>query len=234
MSARYPAAGTASFGASLVAMRLGLRGPVLATSAACSTFAHTLVVASHLLLAGDADLVLAGAVDLILTPATVAGFANMRVLADHADPARACRPLDRARSGLVLAEGGAVFALEREEAARRRDARIRAVLLGYGITSDAGGAMDPAADGIARAVALALARAGVGAGAIDHLNLHAAGTPRGDLAEAQALHVALGDRAAGCPRRRPSRCSGTRWAPPAASRRRCSCARSRPSGCRPR
>ena len=203
VSARYPAAGSASFGASLAAIRLGLRGPVLATSAACSTFAHTLVVASQLLLAGDADLVLAGAVNLLLTPATIAGFANMRVLADHADPARACRPLDRSRSGLVLSEGGAVFALEREEAAARRDAPIRAVLLGYGITSDAGGIMAPEAEGVARAVALALARAGVDGGEIDHLSLHAAGTPLGDLAEAQALRSVLGDRVGTVPATAP-------------------------------
>jgi 3-oxoacyl-[acyl-carrier-protein] synthase II len=194
--ARYPASGSLSLAASLPAMRLGLRGPVITTAAACATFAYAVVAASHLLAAGDADLVLAGAVDTLLTPATIAGFANMRVLASDDDPARACRPLDRARRGLVMSEGGAILALERLEAATRRGAAVRAVLLGYGLTSDAAGVAAPDEAGIGRAAALALERAGVGAGEIDHLNLHAAGTPRGDLAEARALREVLGRRTA--------------------------------------
>ena len=203
VSARYPAAGSASFGASLTAIRLGLRGPVLATSAACSTFAHTLVVASHLLLAGDADLVLAGAVDLLLTPATIAGFANMRVLADHADPARACRPLDRRGAGSCCRRGAPSSPSSARRRRRGGTRRSAPCCSDMGSPATPGGIMAPEAEGVARAAALALARAGVDAGEIDHLSLHAAGTPLGDLAEAQALHRVLGDRARTVPATAP-------------------------------
>jgi 3-oxoacyl-[acyl-carrier-protein] synthase II len=203
VSAHFPAAGAPSLAASLPAMALGLRGPVLGASGACATAAFDIVSAAHLLGAGDADLVLAGAVDISLEPHIMAGFANMRALARHDDPARACRPLDRARNGLVLADGAAVLALERLDDARRRGARVRAVLRGYGLTSDAGAILAADRDGIARAVRLALARAEIGPDSIDHVNLHAAGTLQGDLAEAQGLRDALGPRACAVPATAP-------------------------------
>jgi 3-oxoacyl-[acyl-carrier-protein] synthase II len=199
VSAYYPASATVSLAASLPAMSLGLRGPTFGASGACATAVYNLVGASHLLAAGDADLVLAGAVDATVLPTAVAGFANMRGLARHAEPARASRPLDRDRNGLVLAEGCAVVALERLDAALRRGARIYGVLAGYGLTGSAGSVLAADADGIARACHLALARAGLRPEEVEHVNLHAAGTRQGDLVEAQALHDVLGERAATIP-----------------------------------
>ena len=201
--ARYPAVATLSLAASLPAMRLGLRGPVFGTSGACASFAYAVASAAQLLVAGDADLVLAGVVELVLTPAVLAGFSNMRVLSHHGDPVRACRPLDRDRSGFLMAEGGAVVCLERLADAAARDAQVRAVLLGYGLTSDAGGVLASDPDGIARAVTAALARAEVSAEEVGHLSLHAAGTALGDVAEAEGLHRALGPRAARIPATAP-------------------------------
>jgi 3-oxoacyl-[acyl-carrier-protein] synthase II len=199
VSAYYPAAGAASLTASLPAMSLGLKGPVYAVSGACATAAYDLISASHLLAAGDADLVLAGAVELGAVSPALAGFANMRSLAHHAEPARASRPLDLHRNGLVFAEGAAVLALERLELARARGARIYALLTGYGMTSDAGNVLAADADGISRACRRALERAGREPDDVDHVSLHAAGTQQGDLAEAQAVHDVFGERAATIP-----------------------------------
>jgi len=199
VSAYYPAAGTVSLVASLPAIRLGLRGPVFAVSGACATAAYNVVCALQLLEADDADLVLAGAVDLALSRATLAAFANMRALATGPDPAGACRPLDRDRCGLVFGEGAAVFALERLADARRRGAPVRAVVRGYGLSSDAGSILAADRDGIARALRSALERAEIAPSDVDHVNLHAAGTRQGDLAEAEALHEVLGEAAARIP-----------------------------------
>jgi 3-oxoacyl-[acyl-carrier-protein] synthase II len=199
VSAYYPAAGSTSLAASLPAMRLGLRGPVLGVNGACATAAHNIIVAAQLLAAGDADLMLAGAVDVMLSRAAIAGFANMRALARHPVPAKASRPLDQDRNGIVLSDGAAVLVLERLDDAKARGARTRAVLRGYGMTSDAGSILAPDAEGIERAVRIALARAELEPTAIDHVNLHAAGTRDGDAAEARALHEALGTRAARIP-----------------------------------
>ncbi len=199
VSAYYPAAGSASLAASLPAMSLGLRGPTYGVVGACATAAYGLISAANLLTVGDADLVLAGAVDAVALPTVLAGFENMRSLARHPDPARASRPLDRDRNGLVLAEGAAVLTLERLDSAIARNARIYAVLTGYGMTSDAGDVLSADAAGIERACRGALSRAGQTAASVEHVNLHAAGTRLGDLAEARALHAVLGNRAATIP-----------------------------------
>jgi 3-oxoacyl-[acyl-carrier-protein] synthase II len=196
----HAAASTISFTASLPAMRLGLRGPVFAASGACATAAYNVVCALQLLEAGDADLMLAGAVDAARVGAILASFANMRqALATGPDPAAACRPLDRDRGGLVFGEGAAVFALERLADAKRRGARVRAVLRGYGLSSDAGSVLAADRAGVARALATALQRAAVAPADVDHVNLHAAGTRQGDLAEAEALHEVLGPVASRVP-----------------------------------
>jgi 3-oxoacyl-[acyl-carrier-protein] synthase II len=199
VSSYYPAAGAASLGASLPAMSLGLKGPVYAATGACATAAYDLISASHLLTSMDADLVLAGAVDAGAVGVVLAGFENMRSLARHSDPVRASRPLDLDRNGLVFSEGAAVLALERLQSARDRGARIYAVLTGYGMSSDAGNVLASDADGLSRACRSALERAGRLPEDVDHLNLHAAGTKQGDLAEAQALHGVFGTRAADIP-----------------------------------
>ena len=199
VSAYYPAAGSASMAASLPAMRLGLRGPTYGVIGACATAAYAVICAAQVLAANDADLMLAGGVDAVALPTVLAGFENMRSLAHHPDPARASRPLDRDRNGLVLAEGAAVLALERLESACARGARIYAVLAGYGMTSDAGEVLSADAAGVERACRIALERAGCTQADVDHVNLHAAGTRLGDLAEAKAMKGVFGKRAATIP-----------------------------------
>ena len=199
VSAHYVPVATVSLMASLPAMLLGIRGPTFSVSGACATAAYNLISATHLLIARDADLVLAGAADAMALPLTIMAFENMRGLARHADPVRASRPLDRDRNGLVVAEGASVFALERLESAVARDAHIYGVLCGYGMSSDAGSLVAADAGGISRACRTALMRAGLQAEEIDHVNLHAAGTQQGDLAEANALHEVFGARASDIP-----------------------------------
>jgi 3-oxoacyl-[acyl-carrier-protein] synthase II len=199
VSSHCAPASTVSLAASLPAMVLGIRGPTFGVSGACATAAYNLISAAHLLTAGDADFVLAGSVDAMAIRLGMMAFANMRGLAQHSDPSRASRPLDRDRNGLVLAEGAAVLALERFESAAGRNARIYGVLCGYGMSGDAGNVVAASADGIARACRAALARSSLTAEEIDHVNLHAAGTKQGDLAEAKALHSVFGKRASEIP-----------------------------------
>jgi 3-oxoacyl-[acyl-carrier-protein] synthase II len=117
------------------------------------------------------------------------------------DPAGAARPFDAARDGFVMGEGAALLVLEEADAARRRGATPYAELLGYGATSDAHHMVQPRADGTeaARATTIALDDAGVRPDAIDYVNAHASSTPIGDVAEARAIALALGDRAATVP-----------------------------------
>jgi 3-oxoacyl-[acyl-carrier-protein] synthase II len=109
----------------------------------------------------------------------------------------ACRPFDRARDGLVIGEGAAMFVVESAERARARGARPLAAILGWGSTQDAYRVTAPRPDGAAACAAIrrALGRAKLPAEAIGYINAHGTGTPLNDPAECRAIHGALGPHA---------------------------------------
>ncbi len=100
-----------------------------------------------------------------------------------------------------MGEGAALLVLEDAETAARRGATPYAEVLGYGATSDAHHMVQPRPDGTeaARAASIALRTGGVAPDEIDYVNAHASSTPIGDLAEARAIGLALGRRAADVP-----------------------------------
>jgi len=181
---------------------LGLNGPVLGLSAACASANHALAQARRWLDLGWADVCLAGACDASVTPMALACFGNLRTLSRRNDePAAASRPFDRGRDGFVIGEGGALFVLEPERSARKRGARAYAAVAGFGASSDAHHPVIPSPDPGPAVAAMrqALADAGAGVEAVDYVNAHAPGTPLGDVQEAQALRLVLGEAAGRVP-----------------------------------
>ncbi len=141
---------------------------------------------------------IAGGAEAGVQEALVAGFCAMRALSTrNDDPAAASRPFDRARDGFVIGEGCGILILEELEHALARGAEPLVELVGYGATADAMHITLPApgGSGAVRAARRALAKAGLEAGAIDHLNAHATSTEEGDKAELMAIRTILGDRA---------------------------------------
>lgn len=130
---------------------------------------------------------------------SLAAFGNLRALSRrNAEPELASRPFDKGRDGFVMGEGGALFVLEAETVAQRRGSKRYAEVAGYGASSDAHHMVipSPTATQAADAVRLALQDAQVNPDEVDYINAHATSTPVGDTAEARALHLALGERAA--------------------------------------
>src|SRR5205814_3434019 len=118
--------------------KLRLSGPALSVAAACASGNYALAQARRWLELGWVDVCLAGACDAGVTSLGLAGFGNLRALSRRNDqPEAASRPFDRGRDGFVLGEGGAVFALETAETARRRSAHVYAEVAGCGASSDA-------------------------------------------------------------------------------------------------
>ena len=114
----------------------------------------------------------------------------MRALSTRNDaPEKASRPYDKDRDGFVLSEGSVVFVLEELDHARRRGARIYAELRGYGASADAYhlSSLAPGAEGSARSMRAALARAGMSPTEVDYVSAHATSTPGGDGEEAAAI-----------------------------------------------
>jgi 3-oxoacyl-[acyl-carrier-protein] synthase II len=182
-----------------VGLELGARAGVHTPVSACASGAEAVGYALEMIRANRADIIVAGGVEAAIHALPMAGFASMKALSTRNDaPEKASRPYDLNRDGFVLGEGGGVLVLEEYEHAKARGAKIYAEIAGQGLTSDGYhiAAPDPDGSGVTRAIAIALADAGLTPRDIVHLNAHATSTPAGDVAEANALHKALGDDAA--------------------------------------
>jgi 3-oxoacyl-[acyl-carrier-protein] synthase II len=182
---------------------LDLRGPILSTANSCASGAVALGEALRAIRDGTVDAAIAGGAEVPLSPLAFGAFDIIRALSSGSNdaPGRAARPFDASRDGFVMGEAVGLLVLESETVARRRGAKPYAEILGYGSTSDAHHMVQPRADGreAARAVTIALADADVDSSQIDYVNAHASSTPLGDVAEAAALALALGDRARDVP-----------------------------------
>jgi 3-oxoacyl-[acyl-carrier-protein] synthase II len=181
-----------------VAMEFGFHGPNATNGMSCASGAIAVGDAWRLIRSGEADLAVAGGVEAPLKPLCFGAFAIIRAMSTrNDDPARASRPFDADRDGFVMAEGAAVLVLEEMERARARGARIYGEILGYANTSDAFHMTAPRADGAqaARAMRLALSRAGLQANQIDYVNAHGSSTPLNDSTESQTIRRVLGDHA---------------------------------------
>lgn len=182
----------------IVSIQLGAKGPNLATVSACASAAHAIGEAAATIRRGDADVILAGGSEAAVTPAGVAGFAAAGALSTrNDDPEHASRPFDLHRDGFVLGEGGAVLVLESLSHAIARGATPLAVVSGYGTTADASHIVQPSpgGEGAARAMTLAIARAGIGPADVSYINAHGTSTRLNDAYETLSVKTVFSDQA---------------------------------------
>ncbi|WP_217921290.1 beta-ketoacyl-[acyl-carrier-protein] synthase family protein [Miltoncostaea oceani] len=173
-----------------VARVLGLRGPTSSPATACAAGSDAIGAALSLLREGRADAMIAGGSDAPLSPLVIAGYQRVGALSPSTrPPGESSSPFDVARDGFVMGEGAGVLLLEEREHALARGARIYAELTGYGSSCDAGHLTDPDAtgEGPSRAMAIAIADAGLTPADVGYVNAHATSTMAGDIAESRAL-----------------------------------------------
>ena len=176
-----------------ITLNLRITGPHYTLGAACAAGNAGLVQGVQMLRLGECDVALCGGVsESIRTFGIFASFHSQGALARHEDPAKASRPFDLKRSGVVVAEGGCLFVLERLCDARRRDARIYGEVIGYAMNSDAHDAVVPHPQRQAECIRLALSRARLDPQDVDLVSTHATGTATGDVQECQALQSVWG------------------------------------------
>jgi 3-oxoacyl-[acyl-carrier-protein] synthase II len=181
-----------------IAMEWQLLGYNCCTVTACSASAHAIGTAFDAIRLGRADAVVTGGSEAAVTPVGIAGFAAMKALSTrNSEPQRASRPFDIDRDGFVLGEGAATLVLEEREFALRRGAPVLAELVGYGATSDGYHITQPHpnGDGAVRAMAAAIADAGLSPADIDYVNAHGTSTPPNDRVETHALKRVFGPNA---------------------------------------
>jgi len=178
-----------------VGLELQARAGVHTPVSACASGAEAIGYALEMIRTNRADIIVSGGVEAAIHQLPMAAFAAMKALSTRNDaPERASRPYDADRDGFVLGEGGGVLILEEYEHAKARGAKIYCELVGQGLSSDGYhiAAPDPDGSGVQRAIKFALANANLSTKDIVHLNAHATSTPAGDVAEANALRLALG------------------------------------------
>jgi 3-oxoacyl-[acyl-carrier-protein] synthase II len=173
-------------------LNLGVTGPAYTLGAACAAGNIGIIHAAQMLRLGEVDFALAGGVsESIRSFGIFAAFKSQGALAHHADPTKASRPFDKSRNGIVVSEGGCLFAMERLEDAVARGAKIYGEIAGYAINSDASDYVLPNPVRQAECIRLAIKNAGLTPEQIDILNTHATSTPLGDVQECQAIASAF-------------------------------------------
>ncbi len=172
-----------------ISLNMKITGPHYTLGAACAAGNAGLIQGAQMLRLGECDLALCGGVsESIHTFGIFASFHSQGALARHDEAAKASRPFDRDRTGIVVAEGGCMMVLERFSDAKARGAKIYGEITGYAMNSDATDFVNPDPTRQAECIRLALERAGLEPGDIDIVSTHATGTLTGDVQECIALN----------------------------------------------
>jgi 3-oxoacyl-[acyl-carrier-protein] synthase II len=181
-----------------LSLLLGAKGPNLSMSSACSSSSDAIGHAYNAIRYGEAKIIIAGGTEAPVIPICVAAFNAARALStNNSSPQNACRPFDAERDGFVLGEGAATLIMERLDYALERGAPILAEILAYTSTSDAFHITQPLPDGsgAAKALSLALKKAGIRPDEVDYINAHGTATQLNDATETQAIKSVFGELA---------------------------------------
>ena len=177
---RYHGIGTV---AEDLARRFQCKGPVFTVSTACSSGGGAIAIALALMRTGRFRRVLTGGVDS-LCRLTYYGFRSLQLVDPHG-----CRPLDKDRRGMSVAEGAGMLLIEAES-----DTWDGIEILGAGLSCDAHHPAQPHPQGLGALTAMQLAvqDAGLNPEQIDYINLHGTGTLDNDRSEALAVKAMFG------------------------------------------
>ncbi|MBK9525170.1 MAG: beta-ketoacyl-[acyl-carrier-protein] synthase family protein [Bacteroidetes bacterium] len=170
-----------------------LKGINFTVAAACASGSHAIGLGYHFIKTGLQECVICGGAQEI-NIFSMGNFDALSAFSIHeSDPAKASRPFDRERDGLIPSGGAATVILESLESAQKRGATILGEVIGYGFSSNGAHISNPTVDGPVRALRMALLDAGIDPKMVDYINAHATSTPAGDASEAQSIVEVFGD-----------------------------------------
>ena len=188
----------ADIAAAQISIALGVKGPNMCMTSACSSGSDAIGLAAEYIKFGNAQVMIAGGAEAIINPLGVTAFSQLKALSTRNDaPQKASRPFDKNRDGFILAEGAVVLILESLEHAKMRGANILAEIIGYGATADSFHVTQPleSGDGAAKAMQMALKRGNIQPEEIDYINAHGTSTQLNDAMETKAIKTAFGNYA---------------------------------------
>jgi 3-oxoacyl-[acyl-carrier-protein] synthase II len=181
-----------------VSIQYGFMGRSYNVSTACASGAYAIAAAYEYIVSGRGDAALAVGVDAMLSVYSLKAFGQLAAISVRNDiPQKASRPFDRNRDGFVMANGGAALMLEKESVARKRGARIYAVLSGATLCSECYNIVAPKPSGVemARSMTLALQDAGIAPEQVGYVSAHGTSTLQNDADETAAIKMAFGEHA---------------------------------------
>lgn len=179
-----------------IAIAFGLGGPNSTISNACVSSAEAIGNAYQQIAQGRLTLALCGGTESLLWETLMAAWCKLRVMSTNNEhPELACRPFDKNRDGMVMADGAALVILEDYEHAKARGATIYAEILGFGASCDAYHVTAPSTEGQVRAIHAALDDARLTSSDIHYINAHGTGTELNDITETATIKAVFGERA---------------------------------------
>ena len=171
-----------------------LRGVNFTISAACASGSHAIGLGYHFIKTGLQECIITGGAQEINALA-MGNFDALSAFSIHeSEPAKASRPFDRDRDGLIPSGGAATVVLESQESAQKRGAKILGEVTGYGFSSNGEHISNPTVNGPVRSLNMALKDAGLRPQEVDYINAHATSTQAGDSSEAKALVEVFGEK----------------------------------------
>lgn len=176
-----------------LAQALGIRGRLLAPSAACATGTVAIGLAAETIALGKQDVMICGGADE-LHALTVGVFDTLEASsrAYNERPDMTPRPFDRDRDGIVCGEGAGIVVLESLEHARARNAGILGEISGFAVCGSPEDMANPGLESLVECMRTAVEESGLREDQIGYLNAHATGTIRGDCAECEAVERVFG------------------------------------------
>jgi 3-oxoacyl-[acyl-carrier-protein] synthase II len=181
-----------------IAIEFGAKGPNLSIETACAASSHAVGESFRLIREGRVDAMITGGSEAVVTPLALGGFCSMRALSTrNEEPEKASRPFDLNRDGFVMGEGSGILILEEMNHAIRRDARILAEVVGYGLSGDAYHmtAPEPNGGGAILCISEAIRDAGLKPEDIEYINAHGTSTKLNDESEVKAIKTVFGEHA---------------------------------------
>ncbi|HEY1405377.1 MAG TPA: beta-ketoacyl-[acyl-carrier-protein] synthase family protein [Spirochaetota bacterium] len=169
-----------------------LKGINFTISGACASGSHSVGFGYFLIKHGLQEAVICGGAQEV-NAFSMGSFDALSAFSLCPEPAKASRPFDKTRDGLVPSGGAATLILESYDSAVRRGAPIIAEIVGYGFSSNGEHISVPNVDGPVRSLRMALNDANLAPEQIDYVNAHATSTPVGDKNEAEAISTVFGE-----------------------------------------
>lgn len=184
--------------AGYVSILKNLKGPNICPTTACASGTHGIGEGFRLIKDGHADAMICGGSESTISKLGIASFNALKALSTHnEEPSVASRPFDKNRDGFIMGEGAGILVLEGMESAQKRDAKIYAEVVGYGLSGDGHHITAPApqGEGGQRCMKMALETGGLKPEDVDYINAHGTSTKMNDQYESEAIMAVFGDHA---------------------------------------